>query len=110
MVPCVRRCRVWRRKTGALRRSDVVLRAVAASVDERNAEINQFVQLAVEGASHAGVEAKKVLKHLGTMSQGLMHIARLAAKHLFVNLLHFRIRRLPADQSNAFHPLLLDSR
>jgi hypothetical protein len=35
----------------------MVLNAVVASVDERDAQVDEFIELAIEGASHAGIEA-----------------------------------------------------
>ncbi len=74
-----------------------------ASIDQRDADVDQFIELAVEGASHAGVEVEKILKHLRAMGQRFLHVAGLAAKSFLVNLPHFRIRFFRADQADARH-------
>ena len=67
----------------------MVLGAVVASVDQRDAKVDQFVELAVQRAPHAGVERQKVLKHLRAVGQRFLRVARLAAKCLLVDFLHF---------------------
>ena len=79
-----------------------------ASVDQGDAEINQFIELAVERAADAGIEAEKILKHLRAVRQSLLHIAGLAAKSFFVDLLDFRACRFGADQGDARHQVLQD--
>ena len=56
---------VVRRKTDPLRRRQVVLSAVVASIDERDANVDEFVELAIQGTPDAGVEGKKFLSISG---------------------------------------------
>jgi len=44
-------------ETDSPRRGEMVLSSIVAPVDQRNANIDQFVELTFEGAAHAGVEA-----------------------------------------------------
>src|SRR4029077_2436205 len=84
----------------------MVLRAVMTLVDERNAEGDKFIELAVEGSSHAGVKSKEILQHLGTMGQRLLHVAGLAAKSAIIDLAYFLRRGFRANQTNACHRVL----
>ena len=80
-----------------LGRGDVVLRAVMASVNQRDAQINQFIELAVQRAPNACIKRQEILQHLRTMRQRLLRIAWFAAKSLLVDFLHLGIRRFQAD-------------
>jgi len=44
-------------ETDSPRRGKMVLGSIVAPVDQRNADIDQFIELAVEGAAHTGIEA-----------------------------------------------------
>src|SRR5258708_32595658 len=72
-------------ETGSLRRSEMMLGAVAALVEERDAQVNQFVEFAVERATDAGIKRQEGLKHVRTVGQRLLDIARLAFENLLVN-------------------------
>src|SRR6266481_6369473 len=47
------------RNPRALRGSQVMLQAVVALVDQRGTDVDQFVELALERAAYAGVEAQE---------------------------------------------------
>src|SRR5580698_962202 len=83
-----------------------MLDAVVASVDQRHAKVDEFIELAIEGTSDAGVETKKILKHLGAVGQGFLRVAGLAAKRFLVDLFHFVTGGFGADQTDASHCIL----
>src|SRR5438445_8183288 len=81
---------VWG-QASAIGRSYMMLGAIMAAVDQRNAEIDKFIQLAVERAPHAGIKAEKLLEHFRAVRQLFLRIAALAAPRAIVNLFDFRI-------------------
>src|SRR5580693_10648549 len=80
-----------------------MLGAVIAAVDQRHAEVDEFVELAVKRSAYAGVEGKKVLQHLRTVGQGFVDIARFAAESFFVNLVDFGRGGFRGNQGDAGH-------
>jgi len=84
----------------------MVLQAVAAPVDHGDADINQFIHLALERAAHTGVEAEKVLKHVGTVRQRLLHVARSAFQLLLIDLLYFGCGMFGFDERDSRHGVL----
>src|ERR1700722_13222202 len=80
-----------------------MLGAVIAAVDQRHAEVDEFVELAVERSAYAGVEGKKVLQHLRTVGQGFVDIAGFAAESFFVNLVDFGRGGFRGNQGDAGH-------
>src|SRR6476646_4257306 len=86
-----------------------MLSAVMASVNYRDSQVNEFVEFAIERASHTRVEAQKILQHLRTMRQSLLRIARLTPKRLLINLEHLRRGVFRVDQANAAHQVLQGS-
>src|SRR5579863_7467310 len=87
-----------------------MLGTVVASVDQGDADVNQFVELAIERAAHACVKRQKVFQHIGTVGERLLRVARFAAKRLFVDLRHFGRSAFRGDQRNASHRVLQKSR
>src|SRR5260370_14207207 len=85
-----------------------MLRAIVASIDQGDAEVDQFIELAVERASHAGVEAYKILKHLRAVGESFLDVAGLAAQRLLVDFLHFRICIFRANKGDTCHRILQD--
>ena len=67
----------------------MVLSAIMAAIDQRDAKINKFIQLAIKRAAHAGVEAEKIFEHLRTVRQRFLRIAGFAAERAIVNLFDF---------------------
>src|SRR5207245_4446089 len=65
---------IWS-QASALGRSYMMLGAIPAAVDQRNAEIDKFIQLAVERAPHAGIKAEKILEHFRAVRQRFLRIA-----------------------------------
>jgi len=97
---------IVRRQAHTLRRSQMMLQAVMALVDQRHANVNQLIEFAVKRASHAGVEAQKILEHLGAVRQRLLDISRLAAEFLFVDLFDFGRGSFVFDQCDTGHEFL----
>jgi hypothetical protein len=64
--------------------------------------MNQFIHLALERAAHTGVEAEKVLKHVGTVRQRLLQVARSA----FQLLLYFGCGTFGFDERDSRHGVL----
>src|SRR5260370_21345562 len=85
-----------------------MLRAIVASIDQGDAEVDQFIELAVERASHAGVEAYKILKHLRAVGESFLKVAGLAAQRLLVDFLHFRICIFRANEAATCRRILQD--
>ena len=83
-----------------------MLGAVVASVNQRHTKVNEFVELAVEGSAHTGVERQEIFEHLRAMGQRLLRVAGLAAKRLFVDFLDFGARLLGTDQADTRHRIL----
>ena len=83
-----------------------MLRAVMASVDEGNANVDELIKFAVERTPYAGIEAQKSLQHFRTVRQRFLRIAGLAAKCFFVDLLHFRTGRVHLDKIDARQGIL----
>src|SRR5262245_24946958 len=79
---------VFRRKNNALGGRHVVLGAVVTTIDHGNAEVDQFVKLALERASHAPVKAQKILQHLRAVGERLLRISWFAAKRFLVDILY----------------------
>src|ERR1700733_8049048 len=80
-----------------------MLLAIVAAIDKRDAEVNHFVEPALERFSYTGVEGQKILQHIRAMSQRLLCIARFAAQSFFINLFYFRSRVLSFNQRDACH-------
>ena len=80
-----------------------MLQAIAALIDQRDANIDEFVELAVERTADRGIEAQEVLERLRPVRHGLLHIAGLAAKLLLVDLLDLGRSVFWFDQRNTGH-------
>src|SRR5439155_23148528 len=78
-------------QASAIGRSYMMLGAIMAAVDQRNAGIDKFIQLAVERAPHAGIKAEKILEHFRSVRQRFVGIAGLAVLGSFVILFVYLI-------------------
>src|SRR5208282_60692 len=90
VVPLLESLHLLRCESDAFGALDVMLRAVMASVDQRDSQIHGLVYLAVERTSHAGIESQEAAEHGGTVRQCFLDVPRLAFQLAIVNLFHFR--------------------
>src|SRR5580658_17168 len=74
VIAFLQRFHLLRRNSHAFGALNMVLRAVAASVDQGDAQIHSLIHLAIERSPYTGIESKKVSKHRGTMRQRLLNI------------------------------------
>ncbi len=87
-----------------------MLQAVVALVDQRGTDVDQFVELALERAAYAGVEAQEVVEHVRAMRQCLLRIAGFAFELLLVDFLDFGRSLLGFDECDACHEVLASVR
>jgi hypothetical protein len=80
-----------------------MLGAIMAAIDDRHANVDEFMQLAVERPPHAGIETEKILEHLRTVRQRFLRIAWLAAEHAIVNQFDLGIGLFRFNQCDACH-------
>src|SRR6266576_969064 len=80
-----------------------MLQAVVALVDHRGTNVDEFVELAVERAADAGVEAQEVLEHVRAMRQRFLNIAGFAFELLLVDFFYFERSLLGFDKCDACH-------
>src|SRR5438045_8760603 len=59
---------VWG-QASAIGRSYMMLGAIPAAINERYANVDEFIELPVQRAPDAGIEAEKILEHLRTVRQ-----------------------------------------
>src|SRR5437667_4534105 len=74
---------VWG-QASALGRSYMMLGAIPAAINERYANVDEFIELPVQRAPDAGIEAEKILEHLRTVLQLFLRVAGLAAERAIV--------------------------
>src|SRR5215469_18660785 len=74
---------------GSLRRSEVMLQSVVASIQPRHAYIDLFTQLAFERSAHARIERQEIPQHLRPVRNCLLYIAGFSFQGFLVNLLYF---------------------
>src|SRR5437899_233772 len=82
---------IWS-QASALGRSYMMLGAIPAAINERYANVDEFIELPVQRAPDAGIEAEKILEHFRAMRQRLLRVAALAAQRAIENLFDYRIR------------------
>src|SRR5947209_17917582 len=68
---------VWG-QASALGRSYMMLGAIPAAINERYANVDEFIELPVQRAPDAGIEAEKILEHFWTVRLRFMSIDGLA--------------------------------
>src|SRR5207245_1199454 len=77
---------VWG-QASALGRSYMMLGAIPAAINERYANVDEFIELPVQRAPDAGIEAEKILEHLRTVRLRFLRVAGFSAvrgiRHLF---------------------------
>src|SRR5215472_16026187 len=88
IVPC---------KSGSLRRSEMMLQSIVASIQPRHAYINLLVQLALERSAHTRIERQEMPQHLGPVRNCLLYIAGFSFQCFLVNLLYFSTGVLRCD-------------
>ena len=96
-------------ESGAFGALNVMLRAVMAPVDQRDAQIHRLVELAVERTSHAGIEFQKPAEHGGTVRQRFLDAAGFAFQLAIVDFLNFRVGLRRFNQANTGHGISSES-
>src|SRR5437899_12231896 len=92
---------IWS-QASALGRSYMMLGAIPAAINERYANVDEFIELQVQRAPDAGIEAEKILEHLRTVRQRFLRGAGLAVHRAIVNLFAFRIGVFRFNQCDAW--------
>jgi hypothetical protein len=93
----------------SLRRSEMVLGSIVAVIQERDAQVGSLVELAVESAPHASVEAEKIFQRFRAVRHGFLHIAGLAVQNFVVDFFHFGWSVLGFNVADSCHNPLADN-
>ena len=105
-VATLERLPIFRGYTNSLRRSEMMLQSIVALVEHRHAYVDELVQFAIQAAACRRVESQECRKSFGLVRHDFVHVARLPAQTMFVDLLHFRARVLRFDVGDSWHCFL----